>query len=116
MKGDWQSENKWITSLEGMKHPNEESSWHLSRLEIFRNVVEDVFKKKFSLDHKIEWSEINSSDIRITIISKDWGIVSTNLKKDWILSPNVPKDLPLQLLTAFEKKFKLKRERLKKTL
>lgn len=91
------------------------NSWHTSFLDGFKMATEQEFIK-FSHEYKIIWDHLNGADgkpcLKITIKTKDLGQISTEIPYEYL--DTIPKNLPSQLVEAFERKFEQKRERLLK--
>ena len=113
MSKNWESEGNFIKKLSQLEVDPDYPSWRPTKLQAFQTSVEQVFNAGFSHKHRIEWKEENGQ-LRMTVVSADWGPISTNLDISWIKSPKVPKDLPQQLLKAYETKFTQKKQRILK--
>jgi hypothetical protein len=108
---NWETKESFIKKLGATKFPDEELEWRATKLQAFRKYVETLFARELTTEHKIEWKE-EHGQLRLSVISKDLGILSVNIELNKIKSNKVPKDLPEQLLSGFQSQFQKKIKRL----
>ena len=95
----------------GKPHDPSNSSWQLSRLQAFKNVLKTHILNKIP-DSKIQYTNIENReeiatigkkfDLRITVISEQYGKLSTDIEVDMIMHENCPHNLPQLIATEFK--------------
>lgn len=95
----------------GKSHDPSNANWNLSKLEAFKNVVQAHILNKIP-DSKVQYTNIENReeiatigkkfDLRITVISEQYGKLSTDIEVDMIMHTDCPHNLPQLIATEFK--------------
>ncbi len=95
----------------GKSHDPSNSNWDMSRLEAFKNVLQTHILNKIP-DSKVQYTNIENReeiatigkkfDLRITVISEQYGKLSTDIEVDMIMHTDCPHNLPQLIANEFK--------------